>query len=152
MLSFKKSDFNFSKKHFKWKCHDNHVGETTIYVNIISPFAKTYSKSKKHKCELRCVFPHWGTMQFCDRSIFQRCFLVHLGIWSLKMLLIGLVTISIVSNLSRDLSWTHIQRVLWICGLKPLTVSHHVALTGGQWSDASGGMKYLIKQRDWETK
>ena len=37
-----------------------------------------------------------------------------------------------------------LKRVMWICGWKPLTVSHQLAMFGGQWSIANRDVKYLI--------
>ena len=33
---------------------------------------------------------------------------------------------------------------MWIYGWKPLTVSYHLAMLGGQWFIVIGGVKYLI--------
>ena len=54
---------------------------------------------------------------------------------------------------SRDPSWTHIQKVIWIYE-KPLTLSHYLVMFGSHWSTAIGDIKHLmscdlIKARDW---
>ena len=55
MLPSNKYDSNFSEKNRKWNCQDINVSETTIYVNMISSFAKTYPKSMNHNYQLHRV-------------------------------------------------------------------------------------------------
>ena len=34
--------------------------------------------------------------------------------------------------------------VMWLCGWKPLMVSHHLTIYGGHWSSGNGDITYLI--------
>ena len=46
-------------------------------------------------------------------------------------------------NLSCDFSWTHVERIVWIHGSKPVTLYHHLTTFGSHWSIANGN-KYSI--------
>ena len=46
-------------------------------------------------------------------------------------------------NLSCNFSWTHVERIIWIHGSKPVTLSHHLTTFGSHWSIANGN-KYSI--------
>ena len=46
-----------------------------------------------------------------------------------------------VFNLSHDLMWFHVLRAMYIYEWMPLTVSHHLAIFGGQWSSVSEDIK-----------
>ena len=54
--------------------------------------------------------------------------------------------------LSRGLTGSHIKRVMWIYGWKPLTVCHYLAMFGEHWSSTRGDIKYLICHVTCKTK
>ena len=46
--------------------------------------------------------------------------------------------------MSHDVTWSHVERVIWLYWWKPVTVSHPLAMFVDHWSSKSGDITYLI--------